>query len=268
MIRVSNLQYQIKEKAILSGINLQLKPGQFYGVVGPNGSGKSTLLRLLAGLTLPRSGEIIFDGVRMEDWQEKDLAQNRCLLQQSNSVSLPYTVKDLIKMGRYPFLTISPPAENAAIVKQAMEFMEVQPFAERSCMDLSGGELQRVQIARVLAQLLGKSGVEGKVLLADEPLNNLDIKHQQETMKILKTLADAGALVIAVLHDLNLSLQYCDQNILLNEGMLVEVSPPESCLRAENIKQVFGVQSRLVKLGESKVVNTMSKQGDLALIYE
>lgn len=268
MIHINHVNFSIGRKGILSEIDLELNPGQLYGISGPNGSGKSTLLKVMAGLLKPDSGMVEFDRIWMEDWQEAELSQFRAFLQQSTYLSMPFRVIDLINMGRYPYRRSCSPEENAARVREAMVFMDLLPFAGRSCLELSGGELQRVQIARVLAQLLGKSGVEGKVLLADEPLNNLDIRHQHETLKILKTLADAGALVVTVLHDLNMCLQYCDRTVLLHQGRLLAEGAPADCLSPNNIQTAFGVQSRMVHLKDGATVHSIGDSANRTLIYE
>lgn len=243
MFDLQHLSYQIGRKILLQQVSVQARPGELLAVVGANGAGKSTLLRLLSGDLLPSSGSVSFDGRPLALHAPSDLARRRAVLTQQHTLSLSFRVDELVMMGRYPHFKGSPGPHDHSIVAAALATVGLTELAGRSYPTLSGGEQQRVQLARVLAQVWE---AEGGFLLLDEPLNGLDLHHQHHTLDVARTLTRQGFGVIAVLHDLNLAAQFADQVLMLRQGEPVAYGPPASVLTGENIQQGFAINVQLI----------------------
>ncbi|MGB0467368.1 MAG: ATP-binding cassette domain-containing protein [Pontibacterium sp.] len=206
--------------ALLQNIKLQLAVGQFSVILGPNGAGKSTLLQLLSGQETLQRGEVALSGVSVRTMHPLLRARQLAMLTQDHPLSFPFTVAEVVKMGAHP-LGLSDQAADVR-VSQLLEVMELSGLSERNYLTLSGGEKQRVQLARVLAQV----GEESRVLLLDEPLAGMDLRHQHLCLAYLKTLASRqGLIVVAVLHDPVLAARYADQLVLLKAGNLQAQGP-------------------------------------------
>jgi len=237
---VQSLSFAYAGKPVLSGIDFQLEKGCLYGVVGPNGSGKTTLLDLLAGIRQPQQGSIRFLDRPVGDWPRRELAKRLALVPQEFSVNFDFTVHELVLMGRHPHIPrfADPTARDLEIVTRAMREMEVESFADRYITELSGGEKQRVIVARALAQ-------DTDTLLLDEATASLDVQH---AIKILSTVrkraVEQKRTVIAAIHDLNFAAAFCDSLLLLAHGRLDAFGPPEQVLTGETIGRVFNLAAR------------------------
>lgn len=247
MIAAKNISYQVDGKEILHTMSFAALPGAVTVLLGANGAGKSTLLRLLAGENMPVTGEVLLEGQPLKHFSPQVLARKRAVLTQNYSVPLPFSCEEIVMMGRYPHEGISTGKENRAIVAQCMKEMEVQKFAPRMFNTLSGGEQQRVQMARILAQLQSAKSREGKILLLDEPTSSLDYLQQQLILSRVKSLASKGYTVIMVLHDLNLAAQYADKILLLKAGSLVADGHADRVLQPSLIKQAYGIDVDVVE---------------------
>jgi len=245
IIQMHNLHYKVGKKAILKGISDEIQLGKVTGIIGPNGAGKSTLLRLLAGLSFPTTGSIRFGEKELHRWNSMSLAKRRGMLEQRSSAAMDLIVKDVIAMGRYPYHGMGDAVYNSEAIDQAMAFVGVEGFQLRSFSTLSGGEQQRVHLARILAQLWSPVGFDGKVLLLDEPLNNLDIHYQFTILEFARKFAKQGGAVIAVLHDLNLALAHTDKTILLDQGRKVVSGATEAVIHPEWLQPVFQISCQL-----------------------
>lgn len=212
-------------------------PGEVVGLVGPNGAGKSTVLRLLAGVWRPTGGRVELDAVALERYSRRDLAKRVAYVPQSATPLFDFTVFDLITMGRYPHHGRLAPVggSDVEVVAQAIERCDLVGFEERRVTALSGGELQRVLIARSLA-----TGAD--VLLFDEPTANLDIAHSLSVMNLCRELAHAGKSIAIALHDLSLARRFADRLVLLSGGALIAGGAAREVLTAARIEQVFGVR--------------------------
>lgn len=247
MIAAKNISYRIHGKDLLHTMSFTAHPGAVTVLLGANGAGKSTLLRVLAGEYTPHTGEVLLAGRPLKDFPPQVLARKRAVLTQNYSVPLPFTCEEIVMMGRYPHESTSTGKENEAIAARCMKEMEVQHFSRRMFSTLSGGEQQRVQMARVLAQLETAKGGEEKIVLLDEPTSSLDYLQQQLILSRARSLASKGYTVIMVLHDLNLAAQYADKIFLLKEGRLLAEGQANEVLRPPLISAAYGVEVDVVE---------------------
>ena len=227
-------------RQILSGIDLELRPGEVLGVLGANGAGKSTLLATLAAELPSSEGRLELDGRALADWAPQALARRRAVLPQSPSLGFDLSVRDVVAMGAYPFPEIDP-AAHAALLREALAQADAMALADRRYLGLSGGEQQRVQFARVLVQVLGaRAAGEYRVLLLDEPTASLDPRHQLLLLRTVQALARAqGIAALVVLHDVNLAAQWCDRLLLLAGGRMVAQGTPAEVLTPCALEQVY-----------------------------
>lgn len=223
---------------VLKGVSLTARSGRLLGIIGPNGSGKSTLLKVIGGVLTPLSGQVLYDGQDIFRLRPRETAKLVAAVNASEQPVFPFTVEQTVLMGRSPYAPLfgDSPAD-LAIARECMQRTRVCHLARRKVTGLSSGELQRVLIARALAQ-------RPKVLLLDEPTAHLDVNFQQEVMELATDLAhEAGLTVIAVLHDLNLAGKYCDDLVILVDGQVAAAGPPNDVLTEENLLAVYGVRA-------------------------
>ena len=243
MFDVENLTYQTGRKTLLQQISFRARPGELLAVVGANGAGKSTLLRLLSGDLLPTSGHVRFEGQPLARHSPAALARRRAILTQQHTLALAFPVAELVMMGRYPHFQGPPTALDHWIVEAALSTVGLSALAGRRYPTLSGGEQQRAQLARVLAQVWEATN---GFLLLDEPLTGLDLHHQHHTLYIARGLVARGFGVVAVLHDLNLAAQYADRLLLLHQSRPVAYGAPDQVLTCENIHHAFQLEVQLL----------------------
>jgi len=238
MLEASHLCYATAGRSLISGVDLDLRPGEVTTLLGPNGAGKSTLLKLLSRQLRPGGGAISLEGRSLSRWPLKELAQRRAVLPQQSAVPFDFTAQELVLLGRSPH---GDARRSLAMVREAMEWTESAHLAGRTARTLSGGELQRVHLARVLVQLsLGRTA-RSTLLLLDEPISGLDPAHQHGALRICRRMAERGAAVFVIVHDLNLAAQYSDRLLLLRQGRLVATGSPREVLSPERVGEVFGV---------------------------
>ncbi|MBS1660668.1 MAG: heme ABC transporter ATP-binding protein [Bacteroidetes bacterium] len=247
MIRIERLGYAVGDKKLLEDIHCQLRPGELTVLLGANGAGKSTLLRLLSGELRLQQGSIYWKSLSLADLSPRQLALQRAVLGQHYAVNLPFTGEEVVMMGRYPHYDRHPSGRDKAIVKEVLERVAAKHLASRLFNTMSGGEQQRVQLARVLAQLEeGEGGdLTGKFLLLDEPTASMDYWHQQLCLQQARELCRRGLTVIMVLHDLNLAAQVADQLLVLKGGRLVASGTPAELLDAALIRDVYGLETKI-----------------------
>ncbi|MEM9446482.1 MAG: heme ABC transporter ATP-binding protein [Verrucomicrobiota bacterium] len=247
MLSAKNISVSKGQTEILHEINLSVKPGALTAVLGPNGAGKSTLLEALTGECEPTKGEIHLAGKPLEDWNPLSLSKMRAVLTQSPDINFPFTVLEVVLMGRSPHYTWIENEQDFQIAQEALKSVDMASFAERSFPTLSGGEKQRVQLARVLAQIWDASENGCRYLLLDEPTSSLDIAHQHLVLKLAKQYAKDQVAVFAILHDINQATQYADHLLFLKNGEQVAVGPPEDIISKEVIEHVYGIKIEFVK---------------------
>ena len=264
MLQANNVTFRAGDKPLISEVSLRFQPAQLHLVIGPNGAGKSTLIKVLARLLRPHHGTVEYEGRDVGTASEADLAKRRAVLSQAVEVAFPLMVREVVMMGRYPHFGTRPGPADEKIVDELMQFFDVEEFRERDYQTLSGGERQRVNFARVLAQLWrtsespgangSSSGPPCRFLFLDEPLTFLDIRHQIDFMKKVRTFADAqDSVTVGVVHDLSLAGRFADQLVLMDRGRVVATGSANEVLTRENIRNVFAVEPTFVPLKDSGV---------------
>lgn len=237
-------------RRVLQNVSLRAHPGRLLALVGPNGAGKSSLLNLLAGLQRPSLGEVTLEGHPLADWRPATLARRRAMLSQKVQLGFAFRVEEVVMLGRSPHGERSVDAIDRRIVDAALLAVQAAHLRGRNYLELSGGEQQRVQLARVLAQVWEHAGADGASwLLLDEPEASLDIAHQHHVLGHAQALARQGYGVIAVLHDLNLAARYADEVALLAHGQLLRHGSPAHALDAEVLSRVYGIPLRRAVVG-------------------
>ena len=239
MIEAANVSVHIGRKRILSAVGFSAEPGQVTAIVGPNGSGKSTLIKALCG-DLYYEGSITFNGRELAKLQPAEAAVMRAVLPQSITLSFPYTVREVVRLGLLRGCSGALDGQDEHLPERALAKVDLAGFAGRFYQELSGGEQQRVQLARVLCQVWTPV-LEGRprYLLLDEPVSSLDIKHQLLVMRIARDFAERGGGVVAVLHDLNLMAAFADRVLVMEKGRSVAQGKPAEVMRDELLSEVF-----------------------------
>ncbi|MDU1442365.1 MAG: ABC transporter ATP-binding protein [Clostridium cochlearium] len=240
-IVLNNLNFAYNEKHILKNINISFERNKFYSILGPNGSGKTTLLKNILK-ALPTTDKTIYiDAFDINNYKNKDLAKKMSSVPQNTNLEFDFTSFDVVLMGRSPHLKRFERETNKdyEIVREAMEITNTWHLKDKYINQLSGGERQKIIIARALAQ-------ESSIILLDEPISNLDIQNQIEIMDTLKFL-NRDVTIISVLHDLNLAAQYSDYILLLKNGEIFFKGTPEKVLSVNNLKYVYDVNTYIIK---------------------
>jgi iron complex transport system ATP-binding protein len=236
-------------RPVLQAVNLRAQPGRLLALVGPNGAGKSSLLGVLAGLLVPTRGQAMLDGRLLAEWPPAALARRRAMLSQQVRLGFGFRVDEVVMLGRSPYAVRRDSPADHRIAEAALHAAHAWHLRGRDYLELSGGEQQRVQLARVLAQVWeGDDGA--RWLLLDEPEAGLDIAHQHFVLRRARLLACQGYGVIAVLHDLNLAARYADEVALLERGRLLRHGPPGEALEPRVLSDVYGLPMRRVETGD------------------
>ena len=241
MISARGVTFTRGAAALLRNVSLDVMPGEVLALVGPNGAGKTTLLRVLCGDERPSAGSVMIGNRDAQSWPPDELARYRAVLPQQSALDFDFAVDEVVALGRAPWRGDSP-ADKAAIVDAALALVGMSDKSQRRYPSLSGGEQQRVHLARVLAQLWpgdDASGAAGALLL-DEPVASLDPQHQHRTLQIARAMASRGVAVLVVLHDLNLAVQSADRIALLCRGQIEALGPAHSVLDAGQLSDVYG----------------------------
>ncbi len=242
ILQAQQLGVRLGGRTILQDIDLTVQAGEFLVVLGGNGAGKSTLLNTLSQQLPHKEGTLEFQGQALRDWSVAALAQQRAVLSQHSNTVFPMTVADVVLLGRYPFSKGHPTPNDWALVEQLMRELGLLSYAHQNIQTLSGGEQQRVHLARVLAQVWDSTPDQPKLLFLDEPTSSLDIAYQQELLNSVRALTkQKGLAVFAILHDMNLAARYADRIALLHQGRLLQQGAPADTLTNHWIQQTFGV---------------------------
>ena len=240
-IVANDLYLHISGFDLLRNIDLTIEAGKVNVLVGPNGAGKSSLLRVLTGEIKPSKGDVLINQKPLNDWSMQDRANILAVLPQHSELNFPFTAAEVVGLGRIPHKTGF--AKDQAIIAEALALVDASYLQRRLYTQMSGGEKQRVQLARVLAQIWQPSDLGEQFLVLDEPTAAFDLSHQQLTLSIVKQLADRGVGVLMVLHDLNLAARCADNLVVVSGGNIEASGTPEKVLTKELIRQVFDVQS-------------------------
>ena len=236
IIHIKELKFSYEKSMVLDSLSFSVKAGSFFVIIGPNGSGKSTLLNLIAGIITPQSGAVEILGLSIQQYSRKKLATTISLVPQLTSVDFPFSVLDIVLMGRSPHLGILglEQQKDVHIARQALEFTGVDHLSNRKMNHLSGGEQQRVFIARAICQ-------DPKIILLDEPTASLDLAHQVRVMDLMEKLKqERGITVVMVSHDINLASMYGENVLLLKKGNIVKSGPPNDVINFKTLEETYG----------------------------
>lgn len=241
MLTAQNLHYCVAQRPIVDEVSLQVKPGEMLAILGPNGAGKSTLFKILSGEVNCKRGLISYNDSGLKDLKPADLAKIRAVLPQHTQVNFPFTAEEVIQLGLHQVKS----SKHAQILSEVIAITQVGKFRDKLYQQLSGGEKQRVQLARVLCQIWENKPFP-RYLLLDEPTSSLDIAQQHAVLKILKKLTERNIGVVIILHELNLAAQYADRIALLKDGTLQKWGNVKEIMDEELLERVFDHPVQLI----------------------
>ncbi|MDS1112777.1 heme ABC transporter ATP-binding protein [Gordonia westfalica] len=246
-IVAEDVRVELGGREVVRGVSLEVHPGEIVTLVGPNGCGKSTLLSVLSGTRKPQSGRVTIDGRDVASTSLRELARHRSVVTQQNRVDTPFTVAEVVAMGRYPWLRTPKAAESPAVIADAVDLCELADIVDRPFAQLSGGQQARVSLARALAQ-------DTPVMMLDEPTAALDIHHQEQVLEILRIHRDAGNAVLLVVHDLTLAAAYADRVAVMKHGELLAVGPTDEVMTAELLSRTYDHPVEVVDHGGRRII--------------
>lgn len=250
MLALENATLARGDRTILENVSLRLQPGEILALLGPNGSGKSTILHALAGELKPVAGVAMLDGISLAEWRPAALARRRAMLAQQNRLAFGFRVAEVVALGRSAHHATA--AENDAAAAASLDAVGLADFAARDYRKLSGGEQQRVHLARALAQLWTvKQPDEPRYLLLDEPVANLDPSHQQTVLRVARAMAAAGCGVVVSMHDLNLAAAHADRLVLIEGRGFAGEGTPSEVLTPGLVERVYGAPMLLLRHPET-----------------
>jgi iron complex transport system ATP-binding protein len=244
MLTASNIGFSINGVKLLDDVSLNLTSGSVTAIMGPNGAGKTSLLKAITNEVDINTGSVVFNGKPLEHWSARQRAAMMAVLAQGSQLNFPFTVEEVVTLGRTPHSTGV--QRDKEIVAQALALVDCEYLRNRIFTRLSGGEKQRVQFARVLAQIWEPSEDGPQLLVLDEPTASFDLAHQQMMLETIATLTNRNIAVLIVLHDLNLAISCADQIVMIGCGQVQAVGSPEQVVNPETILQVFGVNIDIV----------------------
>ncbi|MEJ6619359.1 MAG: heme ABC transporter ATP-binding protein [Pontimonas sp.] len=245
LIELDSIGLALDGRAIIKNVSLQVFPGEVLALVGPNGAGKSSILSVMAGDVRATSGTATLGGKHVGKYRPDEAARVRSVLMQSNQVSFPFTVQEIVEMGRAPWARTPELADDDAVIQDALRLADVEHLVERRFNQLSGGEKARVSLARVLAQ-------RTPVMLLDEPTAALDLRHQESVMRAIRTFANEGCAIVVVLHDLSIAAGYADRIAMIVGGKLDAIGTPDEVIVADRVSRVYGVDVDIESVGNPK----------------
>ncbi|WP_244970936.1 heme ABC transporter ATP-binding protein [Gordonia jinghuaiqii] len=246
-IRAEDIHVVLGGREVVRGVSLEVHPGELVALVGPNGCGKSTLLSVLSGTRAPRSGRVHIDGRDAATTPMRELARHRSLVTQQNRVDTPFTVAEVVAMGRYPWLRTPRAVDSPAAIADAMKICELRDIADRPFAQLSGGQQARVSLARALAQ-------DTPVMMLDEPTAALDIHHQEQVLDVLRLHRDAGNAVLLVVHDLTLAAAYADRVAVMKDGELLAIGPTSEVMTVDLLTRTYDHPVEVIDHSGRKVI--------------
>ncbi|WOV84002.1 ATP-binding cassette domain-containing protein [Sporosarcina jeotgali] len=247
MIQVRELTKAYGNKAVVEKVSVDIHPGKITSFIGPNGAGKSTLLSMVSRLLDADTGEVLVDNTNVKKMKSNDFSKRVSILKQSNFMNVRLTIRELVSFGRFPHSKGRLQAEDIQIVNQALDYMDLMSMQDMYLEELSGGQRQRAFIAMVIAQ-------DTDYILLDEPLNNLDMKHSVQIMKILRRLVDElGKTVVIVLHDINFASVYSDRIVALKEGRVVKDGPTNDIINSESLREIYDMDIPIQQMNNCRI---------------
>lgn len=247
MIVVKDIIKKYSNKSVVDNVSINIEKGKITSFIGPNGAGKSTALSIITRLMKKDGGEVIIDGKRLEDWDNKELSTKIAILKQSNHINLKLTIRELVAFGRFPHSQGRLTEEDNKYIDEAIEYMKLKDIEDRYLDELSGGQRQRAYIAMVIAQ-------NTEYVFLDEPLNNLDMKHSVEMMRVLRNLCDElGKTVILVMHDINYTSCYSDYILALKDGKIAKHGKTDEIINKEVLEEIYEMEFDIQEINGDKI---------------
>lgn len=246
-IELKNLSKSYQQQQVVQELSLSIAKGQFTAFIGPNGAGKSTVLSIMSRLIEADQGQVLLDGQDLRQMKSADIAKKLAILKQSNHTELRLSIEDLVAFGRFPYSQGRLTQQDHDVIDRSIAYMDLEALRHRQISELSGGQRQRAYIAMILAQ-------DTDYILLDEPLNNLDMKHSSQIMKVLKDLAEnQGKSIIVVIHDINFASVYADHIIAMKEGQLVYQGHPQQLMDERILKDIFDFHIPIQQVQQHKL---------------
>ena len=247
MIEVRDVVKQYGNKSVVDSVSTSIRKGKITSFIGPNGAGKSTLLSMISRLTNKKEGEIFIEGKELSHWDNKELAKKISILKQSNHLNIRLTIRELVSFGRFPHSQGNLTDEDIKYIDEAIGYMKLEDIQDKYLDQLSGGQQQRAYIAMVIAQ-------NTDYILLDEPLNNLDMKHSVEIMKILRNLVnDLGKTIAIVIHDINFASCYSDYIVALKDGRVVEDGRTENIINRDVLSKIYDLDFKIQDIEDMRL---------------
>lgn len=247
MVEVKNVSKRYGNKPVVDQVSLRIEKGKITSFIGPNGAGKSTLLSMISRLIQKDSGEILIEGKELREWKSNELARKISILKQSNHLNIRLTIRDLVSFGRFPYSQGKVANEDLFYINEAIQFMELEEIQHRFLDQLSGGQKQRAFIAMILAQ-------NTEYILLDEPLNNLDMKHSVQIMKVLRRMVDElGKTILIVIHDINFASCYSDSIVALKDGKVVKTGTTKEIIQSATLQDVYEMEFQIENINENRI---------------
>ncbi|GJG92779.1 MULTISPECIES: iron ABC transporter ATP-binding protein [Bacillota] len=247
MIQVENLIKKYSNKNVVDKVSINIEKGKITSFIGPNGAGKSTVLSMITRLMKKDNGEVLIEGKRLEEWDNKELSKKIAILKQSNNINLKLTIRELVSFGRYPHSEGRLTKEDEKYIDEAIDFMKLKDIQNKYLDELSGGQRQRAYIAMVIAQ-------NTEYVFLDEPLNNLDMKHSVEMMKVLRNLCDElGKTVVLVMHDINYTSCYSDYIVALKDGKIANHGKTQDIINKEVLEGIYDMEFDIREINGDKI---------------
>ncbi|MDU1412954.1 MAG: ATP-binding cassette domain-containing protein [Clostridium sp.] len=247
MIEVKNLVKKYGQKAVVNDVSLTIERGKITSFIGPNGAGKSTVLSMMSRIMKKDSGEVVIDGIELEKWNTRELAKKVSILKQANNINVRLTIREIVSFGRYPHCEGRLTKNDIEHIDKAIEYMQLKDIENRYLDELSGGQRQRAYIAMVIAQ-------DTEYVFLDEPLNNLDMKHSVQMMKVLRNLVDdLGKTVVIVMHDINFASVYSDRIIILKDGKVAKEAVTKEVIQKGILEDIYEIKFNISNINGNDI---------------
>ncbi|WP_042275773.1 iron ABC transporter ATP-binding protein [[Clostridium] dakarense] len=247
MIEIKNIFKKYKNKNVVDDVSFNIEKGKITSFIGPNGAGKSTVLSIVTRLISGDGGEVLIEGKSLEGYESKELAKKIAILKQSNNITLKLTIRELVGFGRFPYSEGNLTKEDEKYIDEAIEYMKLTDIQDKYLDELSGGQRQRAYIAMVIAQ-------DTEYILLDEPLNNLDMNHSVQMMKVLRNLCDElGKTIVLVMHDINFASCYSDNIVALKNGKIEKVGTTEDIVQREVLEDIYEMDFDIKNINGNRI---------------
>ncbi|MGL4453090.1 MAG: ABC transporter ATP-binding protein [Sarcina sp.] len=247
MIEAKNIIKKYGNKKVVDNVSLIIEKGKLTSLIGPNGAGKSTVLSIISRLMKQDEGEVFIEEKNLNEWNEKELSKKISILKQSNNINVRLKIEELVAFGRFPYCDGRLKEDDEDLIAKAIEYMQLTDIKDRYLDELSGGQRQRAYIAMVIAQ-------DTEYVLLDEPLNNLDMKHSVQMMKVLRGLVDdLEKTVVIVMHDINFASCYSDKIVVLKNGQLIKDEIKEDIINKDFLEDIYEIPFNIQNINEQKI---------------